>query len=403
MSFYLIGIKGSGMSSLAKILIKLNEDVSGCDYNESFYTEEGLEKIRIDDINNFVLDNTQIYIIGNAFKNHSITKKIIENKFKFFYYPEFLVKYFKNYLWISIAGSHGKTTSTKLLSDILDNSIALIGDGSYKVSKNNKYFIIESCEYKNTFLNYHPYISLILNVDYDHVDFFKTKDEYDNAFIKFINQSQIAIVNKDDSNIKVDNCIYYSSSFYHYEKGTITINGKKFNLPFVGKKLAKNFMGIYLVLKLLGISDEHIQKKLDTFIPAKRRYEKVIKDKQIIICDYAHHPQEIENIYQMIKEEYNLDIICIFEPHTISRLNYFIDEYKNALSKFEETYLYEVFTSVRENSDITKINNLYNYLEFKRYNKEVFKSLQERKNVVICFLGAGVIDKEFKMYVENKE
>lgn len=403
MSFYLVGIKGSGMSSLAKILIKLNEDISGCDYNESFYTEEGLENIVIDDINSFACDTKLIYIIGNAFKNHLVTKKIIEKKCKFYYYPEFLTKYFKNYIWISIAGSHGKTTSTKLLSEILDNCIALIGDGSYKVGNNNKYFIIESCEYKNTFLNYHPYISLILNVDYDHVDFFKTKKEYEQSFLKLIKQSKIAIVNKDESNIKSEKCIYYSSSSYHYEKGTITINGNEFSLPFVGEKLAKNFMGIYLILKLLGISDEHIKTKLHEFQPAKRRYEKVLKNKQVVICDYAHHPQEIENIHQMINEEYNLKTICLFEPHTISRLNYFIDDYKKVLSKFDEVYLYDIFTSVREEIDMTKVNYLYNYLGFKRYNKNVFQLLKRKEDVVICFLGAGVIDKEFKIYVDSKE
>ena len=190
MKYYFVGIKGSGMSSLAKILLSLNEEVRGCDYLETFYTENGLENIKIDNLNNYLLSKEYIYIIGNAFVNHEIVTAI-KNNYQYYTYPEFIKNYFQKYIFIAISGSHGKTQTTKLLAHILDHSIGLIGDGSFKVDDNPKYFLLEACEYKNTFLNYNPDISLILNVDYDHVDFFKTEEDYQLAFINVLLIAQI--------------------------------------------------------------------------------------------------------------------------------------------------------------------------------------------------------------------
>lgn len=400
MIYYFIGIKGSGMASLAKILLSLKEVVKGCDYNEKFYTENGLENIDIDDINNFKLEKEYTYIIGNAFIEHDAFKKIKEQKYNYYTYPEFIHNYFKNYTFIAISGSHGKTQTTKLLCHILDNAIGLIGDGSYKTSKNNKYFVIEACEYKNTFLNYYPDITLILNVDYDHVDFFKSVEDYNKAFENLIKQSKVTIINKDDSKINLLNALPYSKTDFTYENGIINIHGKKFALPIKGNKFAENFMGLYKVLKLLNIDDEVIEKRLKTFKGATRRFETVILNNQVIISDYAHHPSEIKTMYFALKEEYkDKELICIFEPHTITRLEKFIKDYKEVLSLFDKTYLFELFTSVREELNSDKVDTLYNYLNFEKYDQKIHQHLKNKQDVVIAFLGAGVIDKEYHRYI----
>lgn len=399
MKYYFVGIKGSGMSSLAKILFSLNEDVRGCDYSESFYTEEGLEGIIIDPISQVLYSSSYLYIIGNAFLNHEICK-VIKDKYPYLTYPDFIAQYFKNYFFIAISGSHGKTQTTKLFCHLLDNNIGLIGDGSINFCENHPYFVMEACEYQNTFLHYKPNISLILNVDYDHVDYFKEEKDYQNAFERFIKQSKIVLVNKDDSPIDLGHAFTYSKEDFIYKDGVITINNNSFSLPFKGEKFAENFMGIYLILKHLNVSDETIKNRLKTYKGAKRRFEKVNINQQIVILDYAHHPSEIKTMFESIKETYpNKRIIAIFEPHTISRLEKFIEDYKNVLSLFDETYLYPLFTSVREKLDIQLVDKLYKYLGFFAWNEKC-KSILKNEDAIILFLGAGQIDQEFNRYIQ---
>ena len=116
-----------------------------------------------------------IYIIGNAYRAHSVSSFIINSGYKYYYYADFIKCYFKDYKFIAIDGSHGKTTSTKMLASLIDASY-LIGDGTGR-GKNKENFIIEACEYKDTFLNYNPDISLVLNIDYDHPDYYKNLEQ----------------------------------------------------------------------------------------------------------------------------------------------------------------------------------------------------------------------------------
>ncbi len=406
MFFYLVGIKGAALSSLAKILSRTGHIVRGVDASNDFYTINENDNIKLENFNNYTLKKSYYYIIGNAYLNHKITKYIIDNKFIYKKYPEFLNYYFKNKKIISISGTSGKTTSSKMLSIILDNTTALIGDGSYNVG-NDDYFILESCEYNKTFFNYNPYISLILNVNYDHIDCYKTKKEYDNAFISFSKKSKICIINGDSFSYRADNIITYGMNkdndiVFEYNKGKVSILRKIFNLPIIGKKFAYDFVGIYLIAKILNVKDYIIQKRINNFEMPKRRLEKKIINNQIIINDYAHHPLEIEAVLDSLNEEYsNYYKVCIFEPHTISRLNYFVDDYKNILLKFDETYLYDLFTSVRELHDLTLESQLYSKLGFDKYDEKVIKHLKDKDNIIVCFLGAGIIDNEYKAYIKK--
>lgn len=408
MFFYLIGIKGSGLSSLAKILSRIGHIVRGVDVAEEFYTIGNKNSIKIEDFSNMFLKSSYYYIIGNAYINHEITKFIKDNNYVYKNYPDFLNYYFKNKKLISISGTSGKTTSSKMLSEILVNTTSLIGDGSYKVG-NDDYFILESCEYNKTFLNYNPYISLILNVNYDHIDCYKTKKEYDDAFICFSKKSNICIINGDSFSYRADNVITYGMNeandiVFKYNKGNVSILRKVFHLPIIGEKFAYDFVGVYLISKILNVKDYIIQKRISDFKMPKRRLEKRIINNQIIINDYAHHPLEIEAIFDFLNEEYtNHYKVCIFEPHTISRFNYFINDYKKILSKFDEIYLYDLFTSIRENHDLNLESRLYLELGFDKYNEKIIDNLINKDNIIICFLGAGIIDNEYKSYVEKLE
>lgn len=406
MLFYLVGIKGSALSALAKILSAQGHVVRGVDVEEDFYTMNSRYPIRIESFSNMKLKNCYFYIIGNAFTNHSVTKYIERMKYTHMSYPQFLNFYFKDKKWICVSGTSGKTTTTKMLSTLLPNVTSLIGDGSYQVGTKEN-FILESCEYRNTFLNYQPYISLILNVNYDHVDFFKTKEDYEASFIQFAKQSNICIVNGDEFSYRADNVITYGRNegndvVFTYDKGKVTILRKLFDLPIIGLKYAYDFVGAYLATKLLNERDSIIQTRIKNFEMPKRRFEKTEVKSQIIISDYAHHPQEVETIYDTLCEQYgSMKKICIFEPHTISRLQCFIEDYKKVLGQFDECYLYGLFSSARETHNLVLEKSLYKEVGFQIYDHHTKQNLYKKENVIICFLGAGVIDRACEEYKQE--
>ncbi len=403
MVYFIVGIKGAALSALAKILSDMGHIVRGVDVEEEFYTLNDKNHIQIESFSNMKLKKSYFYIIGNAYKNHSVARYIQKMKYYFLSYPDFLNYYFKNQKWIGVSGTSGKTTTTKMLSTLLPTCTSLIGDGTYRVGTGD-YFIIESCEYKNTFLKYHPYISLVLNVNYDHVDFFKTKEEYEKSFIKFIQQSTLCIVNGDSLSYRNNNVITYGLDKtndipFSYHHGKVTLLRKTFTLPVLGIQYAYDFVGAYLVAKLLDEKDFIIQQKINQFIMPKRRFEKKEINTQLIISDYAHHPKEIDAIFHSLLEQYpSKKKICIFEPHTLTRLSYFLEEYKAILGQFDECYLYPLFSSAREKHDILLEKRLYRELGFPIYEYIIQQRLLKEKNCVLCFLGAGVIDRACNEY-----
>jgi UDP-N-acetylmuramate--alanine ligase len=318
------------------------------------------------------------------------------------YYPEFISWYFRDYKQICIAGSHGKTTTTAMVSHILKDCCYLIGDGSGGYSK-NKILVIEACEYKNTFLNYNPFISLVLNVDYDHPDFFKNEEEYKEVFKMFIDKSLISIVNGDDDNLqnlKLE-CISFgidddSDLKFSIKKSNnrmyIYIDESEFIFKHFGIHYAYDFVGAYIIAKLMRLSDCEIKNRLNTFKLPNRRLTKYYKNKITYICDYAHHPTEIEKVYQTLQSEYpNKNIVCFFEPHTYSRTLAFKDDFKRVLGLFAKTYLFRTFGS-REKCDSSLDNKIINDLGYSTITESEIVNFHFDTNNIYLFLGAGTID-----------
>ena len=415
MRYMIIGIKGSGCCAVANILKDLGEEVAGCDSDEEFYTSEKLKEIRVYNFDEVELDYNTLYIIGNAYHHHVLTQKIIRENYQYTYYPEFIESYFK-VPKIGVAGSHGKSTCTSFLSKLTDQKInALIGDGTGFGDKEAKYFVMEACEYKRNFLKFNYEYLIILNIDYDHPDFFKNEIEYDKAFLDASRKTKYLITNYDDENcrkIRHKNLITFG--FNNNADMVIRSVGSKvslsyrnevyfFDLPFSAKGYLYDFAAAFLLSLLICKNVAYLKENYKLIKMPKRRlnfYLDKVKN-NVYLDDYAHHPTEIKNVLEEVKNRYpNKKLIVVYQPHTYTRSIAFFDAFKDVFKDYSEVYIAQTFSSVREVSYVDSFDETFGY---KAYNLEVEKDLLKRKNVVIAFLGAGDIGNKIAFFINNKK
>ena len=200
------------MAALAILLNDLGNEVSGCDLEKHFFTENGLieRNIKIQSFENASIPNDSTVIIGNAFlEDFPLVKQArSNNSVKCYRYHEFVGVFMNDYKSICVAGSHGKTTTTGILSAMMsayDKTGYLIGDGTGKIEKDTKYFCVEADEFRRHFLQYHPEYAIITNIEIDHVDYFKDEDDYQEAYEQFIKlvKNKILIFGDDEKTSKI--------------------------------------------------------------------------------------------------------------------------------------------------------------------------------------------------------
>ncbi len=426
--YHFIGVKGSGMSALACILADLGHEVTGSDIKNPVFTEEALAKRNIVakdfDINN-VLD-VDLIIIGNAFNESNIeVEYTFNNNLKYLRYFDFINEFGKEYNSVAIAGTNGKTTTTSLTTQMFcdQNIISLVGDGNGFANKDAEMFIYEACEYKETFLNYHPDILVINNIEMDHPDFFKDVNHVIEVFQKFANQAKTVIVNGDDENCQAikhdnlysfglsDNCdlifkdLVQTTSGYEFEVIFKNNSLGKHSLNFVGMHMVYNAMASLLVGLIKGDDINTLINNLNMFKGAKRRFETSVINEQldvVLIDDYAHHPTAIDLVIAAIRQKYpQHELTVLFQPHTYSRTIEFLDEFAQSLCATDNLYLAEIFGSAREASGEINIDVLKQ--KVRELNMHVFDDLSfidgNKPNQVIAILGAGDIDQLYKQKI----
>lgn len=408
MKYYFIGIKGTGMSALANILVDLGYKVGGADYEKRFFTETISCRVEIDKFDDVPLNEGCFYIIGNAFKLHDVTKKIISNNLRYEYYPNFIENFFKMNK-IGISGSHGKTTTTSFVSQLLgDKANALIGDGTGYGYNNALYFIFEACEYQNTFLNYTYDYLVMLNIDYDHPDFFKSNNEYLFAFQKAALKAKTLIINNDCPNCKKiihSNKITFGTSSNSdvifkviNDKIIVDFFGEKytFEYHFYNEILAYNLVASLIVKFLLTKEmDDTFTKVKELKFPKRRLEEVKVKNDLIFVNDYAHHPTEIKVVIDTLKTKYpTFEIIVIYQGHTYTRTTSFLNDYVKVLREANEVFIMPIFSSVREEGFDSEVL-LKSDSGFKSYKREIGEAFLEKSGKIVAFLGAGDIDSEF--------
>ena len=384
MMYYFIGIKGTGMASLAVMLHDLGNEVCGSDQQKHFFTEDELVKRNIRilpfDENNIRPEYT--VIIGNAFLEDFPEVIRARALCKCYRYHEFLGELMKNYKTISICGSHGKTTTTTLAKSVVSrfkNTGYLIGDGEGYLNKDCEYLCVESDEFRRHFISYFPEYAIITNIEIDHVDYFKDEIDYFNAYQEFVTHVKNAVFYYGDDEwcrkLKFT-CEAYSFGFskdndYYLENLKTTSNsssfdfmfkGKKlyhYELPFVGDHLLIDVMGVLALADHLGFDYESTMEALIDYHGPKRRYVVEEYKDTIFVDDYAHHPTEVKVTLEASRKRYpDRKIIAIFKPHRASRVMYFAKQFKEALEVADEIYLLD-FTSIDDKQDGTDINITY--------------------------------------------
>lgn len=375
------------MAALACMLHDLGHEVLGSDLEKHFFTEDPLRERGIT-ILPFDADNIPDHstvIIGNAFLEDFEEVKAARSNptVTCFRYHEYLGELMKNYRTVCVSGSHGKTTTTGMLSCMLNQWMPtgyLIGDGTGKISAESENMVVEACEFRRHFLAYHPDYAIITNVEIDHVDYFTSEEDYSLAYEQFAENVKHALaVFGDDPraralDLKGKKVLYYGEQNNNdvqavnvNETSTgmcfdVLIHGElfgHFDLPFVGHHLLWNSLGVITIGYLVGLKAEQIEESLSQFGGTKRRFSVETVGQNIFVDDYAHHPTEVSVTVDTAKKRFpGKKLVAIFKPHRASRVLYFADQFASALKKADVVYLCD-FTSIDDKQDGTDIDITY--------------------------------------------
>ncbi len=280
---------------------------------------------------------------------------------------------------IAIAGAHGKTTSTSMLSTILNDSdhnpTILIGGIASTIGSNvqigdTSIFLLEACEYKENFLEFKPNIGIILNIDEDHLDYFEDLDHIIRAFTKFaknIPSNGTLIINNDDYNAKkiishVDcEVITFginSNSTFQAKHIVFDDNGHSqfevfykedllgaFQLKFPGKHNIYNVLSTIAASYKLNIKTNKIIESVKSYAGVRRRFEILgTYNGATIIDDYAHHPTEIKSVLAAAKKIPNNKVVCIFQPHTYSRTRNLMLQFSTAFNDADSIIITDIYS-----------------------------------------------------------
>ena len=416
MKYFMAGIKGVGMSALACILNDLGNTVIGYDdYKGETDTTKDLVKRKIniyEDISLLNKSSTLIYT-GAINKEHKVIKKAKKLGIKMYEYYEFIKEFSKNYETISIAGTHGKTTTTAMLSKVLDNIIGcnyIIGDGSGKINKNSKYLVLESCEYKRHFLNYNPTYAVITNIDLDHVDCYNDIDDIISAFQTFTEQTKTQVIAcGDDLNTRKlvsDKILYYGLEDSNQIKATnikytkegssfdCVINNElfgRFNIHVFGSHMIQNALAVIYIAKTLGLTKEEIEQNINTFKGARRRFSEIKVKDVVLVDDYAHHPREIKTVIEHARQKYkDKQVIAVLIPYTYSRVKAFYKDFAKELERCDYSYVTNIVPARESKKDFKGINehmiiDITKNCEF--IDEQSIDKLYKHKNAVILFMG----------------
>jgi UDP-N-acetylmuramate--alanine ligase len=444
---YFMGIGGIGMSALALYFISKQIKIYGYDRTPSDITSNLISKgatIHFDDdvkilhkdFLNIPKSNSLIIYTPAIPKSSSLMNFFFENNYEIKKRSQVLGLVTKGTNTLAIAGTHGKTTTSTLLAHLLKESgigcNAFLGgistnyNTNFIIDENSNNTVVEADEYDRSFLQLNPDIAIITSTDADHLDIYGKHEELLESFSLFASQVKPdgKLIIKKGLDIKPEN----SSSFYTYsilEKANFYAENIKienenyfFDLITPQKKIShiqlglpgmhnvENAVAASAAAILSGISDDLLRSALSSFKGVKRRFEYIIRNKNIVfIDDYAHHPEELNACISSVKQLYpQKKITGIFQPHLFSRTRDFINQFADSLDKLDQVILLEIYPArelpiegVNSKILLDKITNPNKKLCSK---EEVLKEVSKSNPELLLTLGAGDIDQLVKSLKE---
>jgi len=397
---FFLGIKGVAMANLAVIVKKMGKNVTGCDIEEEFITDKLLRDNQISWTVGFDPDKlpkeTDLIVYSAAHNgiNNPLIVKAIKKKIRIVSQAKLLGELMNQFTQkIAICGCHGKTTTSSLLVYALNKleqqpsyliGVPFFTDYQGGNFLDKKYFVVEADEYginppadktpKFHLLN--PDYIIATNIDFDHPDVYKNIEETKKAFLKFFNNKKLILCLDDKSLMDVAKKLnrnkyitYGFSNKADYQIVNYRINENKstfeiknigeFKILLFGKHNVSNTTAVIVQLLKLGFKAKEIKKALIGFTGAERRFEMVYKENNnYLLDDYAHHPSEIAATIKAAKNRFpNQRIIVIFQPHTYSRTNFLLKEFRESLSLSDIGFILPIFASARENKNQFKVES----------------------------------------------
>ncbi|MCM3002832.1 UDP-N-acetylmuramate--L-alanine ligase [Priestia koreensis] len=424
--YHFVGIKGTGMSALAQILHDMNYHVQGSDIEKEIFTQKSLEQknITVLPFNKENIEPGMIVIAGNAFPDtHEEIQAAVEQDVPVIRYHKFLGDFMKQYTSVAVTGAHGKTSTTGMLSHVIQGARPtsfLIGDGTGQGTDGSEYFVFEACEYRRHFLSYTPDYAIMTNIDFDHPDYFANVEDVFSAFQEMAMQVKKGIIAcGDDEHLqriqaKVPVLYYGLNEENDFQARNIVKStaGTKFDvfirnnfyatfeIPGYGDHNILNALSVIALCHYEEINVEILQERLKTYQGVKRRFSEKAFGEQVIIDDYAHHPTEIHATISAARQKYpDREVVAVFQPHTFTRTQTFLDEFASSLQGADQVYLCDIFGSAREHQGKLSIEDLRQRIDGARLiDEETVENLKDHDRAVLVFMGAGDIQKFENLY-----
>lgn len=410
---HFIGVGGIGISAVAQMFLGEGKKVSGSDISESMVTETLRDlggEIYIGASAENISPDTDlvVYTIAIADDNPEMLEAKKRN-LPIISYPETLAVISKNKKTIAVTGTHGKTTTTsmiaKAMKDLGFDPTVIVGSFLKEWKSNflpgkSEYFVVEGCEYRRSFLNLHPYILVINNIEADHLDYYKDLTDIKNAF------RELAERVPTDGFVVTDT----SSEAVREVISGLTcqvVNYKDFDLSdftlekMPGEHNLNNAKVAFSIIKILGGRLEDTKNSLQSFGGVWRRFEYKGKTKTgaEVYDDYAHHPTEIKAFFSGAKEKFSdKKILAVFQPHMMSRTKDFLNEFAESLSGFDKVLILPIFKARDEEEQDISSQNLVDEINKFKNVADVVENFDEVKKVVgdttdenwvIATIGAG--------------
>ncbi|RDY58892.1 UDP-N-acetylmuramate--L-alanine ligase [Flagellimonas nanhaiensis] len=428
---YFIGIGGIGMSALARYFKYIGKEVAGYDRTPSPITNELIEKgipVHFEDAVDripkvFTQQGTLVVYTPAVPSTHSELKYYQDNNFPVKKRSEVLGIITRDTFCFAVAGTHGKTTTSCILAHLLKESevpfTAFLGGVSEDFNSNfvlegTKYSVVEADEFDRSFLQLSPNVACITSMDADHLDIYGTNEELQQSFHDFTGKIKsggklfvkkdlpvegITFGIEDGSDYRIEN-IEIEQGTYIFDLVTPSevLRHIRFNKP--GRHNLLNGLAAFAMAVQTGSPPHRLAKALETFKGVQRRFSYQIKERDFVfVDDYAHHPTEINAVYQAIKEMHpNEKITAVFQPHLFSRTKDFVDDFAASLSQFDVVLLLEIYPAREEPIEgvtsawlLDKIENPKKKLISK---SNLIEEIKNCKTGVLVTMGAGDIGLE---------